>query len=122
MGIFYGRKSLQFILICMAVFSFSCSKFDKEEAVPSYISIPAIKLIVPDSLKSQQGTASAKISDAWVYINDVLQGVYELPAKFPVLKEGSNTIKIRAGIKQNGIGSTRPIYPFFNDYIEGMEE
>lgn len=95
----------------------SCSKFDKEEPIPSYISISSIDLIVPSSLASQQGTASAKISDAWVFIDDQLQGVYELPAKFPVLKEGAHALKIKAGVKQNGIGSTRPIYPFYDEYL-----
>ena len=101
-------------------FHSSCEKFDKEEAIPSYISIPSIQLVVPDSLKSIQGSASAKISDAWVFIDDKLQGTYELPAKFPVLKDGKHTLKIKAGIKENGIGSTRPAYPFYGEYIEEL--
>ena len=38
------------------------------------------------------------------YIENQLQGVYELPAKFPVL-ETESRIRIKAGIKNNGISS-----------------
>ena len=39
------------------------------------------------------------ITDAWVYINDNLQGVYELPAEFPFAKVVEN-IRIRARIRK----------------------
>ncbi|MBL0049748.1 MAG: hypothetical protein IPP32_16835 [Bacteroidetes bacterium] len=99
----------------------SCSKFDKEEPIPAYIQINAIDLIVPDSLKSLQGSNSSKIVDAWVYLDDRLQGIYELPAKFPVLKDGDYNLRIKAGIKENGIGSTRPIYPFYTEFASSIK-
>lgn len=118
------KNYLAIILVLLTLplvfFLSSCAKFDKEEPIPCYISIPSIQLVVPDSLKGTQGTASAKISDAWVYIDDKFQGTYELPAKFPVLKEGAHTIKIKAGIKENGIGSTRPAYPFYTEYYQDV--
>lgn len=99
----------------------SCSKFDKEEPIPAYIQINSFDLIVPDSLKSTQGSNSAKIVDAWIYLDDRLQGIYELPAKFPVLKEGDYNLRIKAGIKENGIGSTRPIYPFYTEFASSIK-
>jgi hypothetical protein len=101
-----------FILSCL-LFA-SCERFDREEPLPAYISIPAITLNV--NADGSQGTALNKISDAWVYIDDELQGVYELPCKFPVLETGNKRITIRAGILQNGIKATRTWYPFFNFY------
>ena len=88
--------------------SFSCKR-ESLDLTPSYLSIDSIGLIT----NSLQGTASHSITDAWVYINDEIQGVYELPCKFPVLAEGMQKITIRPGIKINGIGSTRMYYPFY---------
>ncbi len=82
----------------------------KDEAIPAYINIQKIDLSVNPVI---EGTASNKITDAWVYCDGSLVGVYELPCKFPVLKEGSHDIIIKAGIKINGISASRGYYPFF---------
>ncbi|MBK9480058.1 MAG: hypothetical protein IPP56_02520 [Bacteroidetes bacterium] len=111
-----GRNFIILVSFCISVVS--CSKFDKEEPIPAYISIPSIKLTIADTLKPTQGSASENIVDAWIFLDDKLQGVYELPAKFPVLKEGTYTLKVKPGVKQNGIGSTRPIYPFYTEYTQ----
>lgn len=114
----YPSSLRAFLLFVFLIALSSCSKFDKEEPIPSYISIASIELVIPDSLKSKQGSASAKISDAWIFIDDKLQGIYELPATFPVLAQGNVRVKIKPGVIQNGIGSTRPIYPFYDEYTE----
>ena len=61
------------------------------------------------------------ITDAWVYLNDNLQGVYELPANFPVLAKGNQTLRVKAGIKLNGISSTRSPYPFYESFIDTID-
>ena len=91
----------------------SCEEIDINEGVPSYISIPSIKV---DSIQSGVGSNSNKITDAWVYFDNNLQGVYPLPATFPVLLSGKQNISIKAGIKNNGIAATREKYPFY-DYF-----
>ncbi|HRY99661.1 MAG TPA: hypothetical protein P5550_11460 [Bacteroidales bacterium] len=48
-----------------------------------------------------------------MYVDQDIQGVYELPVTFPVLASGTHTITLRPGIKINGIASTRINYPFF---------
>jgi len=82
----------------------SCQKEDAG-GIPAYIKINSIEL---------EDNITSNITDAWVYINGQLRGVYELPAKFPVLEEGTSDIKIYAGINNNGIGSDRVIYPFYS--------
>lgn len=104
----YRINILNSALILVLLFSFSCKR-EPLDLTPSYISIDSIGL----TNTSFQGTNSHSITDAWVYINDQVQGVYELPAKFPVLAEGMQKITIRPGIKINGIASTRMFYPFF---------
>ena len=58
------------------------------------------------------------ITDAWVYIDNKAIGVFQLPAKFPVLKEGEHTIDVSAGIKLSGVGETRAPYPFYTIYSQ----
>lgn len=100
-----------FILFITLLFV-SCEPKDGE-GIPSYIHISQIDL----STTAAQGTASHKITDAWVYINNNLIGVFELPATFPVLKSGNHEITVYAGIKVNGISATRSPYPFYKPEI-----
>lgn len=90
-------------------FTFQGCDFN-DEAIPAYIKINAINLSVNPVT---EGTASHKITDAWVYCDGELVGVFELPCKFPILKEGTHDIIIKAGIKLNGIAASRGYYPFF---------
>ena len=46
--------------------------------------------------------------------------MYKLPAKFPVLEEGVQKVRIKAGIKANGIASSRIAYPFYDSYFEDI--
>lgn len=82
----------------------------KDENIPAYIKINGFNLSVNPTA---EGTASNKITDAWVYCDGSLLGVYELPVTFPVLLEGSHDFIIKAGIKMNGISASRGYYPFY---------
>ena len=100
----YMRFSL---LLTILFFLFSCEVINNEEDIPSIITIESIEV---------NGTHSSKITDAWVYIDNEFQGVFPLPANFPVLKTGELEIIIEAGIKKNGISSSRENYPFFTSF------
>lgn len=91
----------------------SCNLINPEEQAPSYLELKTFSL---STNYATQGTASHKIKDAWVYVDGELIGVYELPAKFPVLKEGAHRLAIGPGILDNGIASTRVVYPFYKYY------
>lgn len=104
----YLRTSL---LILLSIFLFSgCQLFDKEEQVPTYLYIDSVG-VNPNYVDF--GTSSHNISDVWVYINDQLVGCYELPARIPILAEGSNKLTFVAGVRVNGMSATRATYPFF---------
>jgi hypothetical protein len=64
-----------------------------------------------------QGTSLQKISDVWVYADDQTIGAFEMPASVPILKEGPGILRLEAGIKMNGIASTRVPNPFFKPII-----
>jgi len=101
--------SLLFLLILL-IAQTSCEKFTGDQSIPAYISIDSIYLTTNYSL---EGTASQSITDAWVYVDDELIGAFQLPARFPVLREGNHTITVSAGIKKNGIASTRIAYEYY---------
>lgn len=96
-----------FVLLIIAS-TISCRK-ENISKIPSYINIKEIIL--------DNDETTHNITDAWVYINDNLQGVYELPANFPILEQGKYNLRIRAGIKDNGIAGTRVAYPFYSSFI-----
>ena len=100
-----------FLLILI---SFSCNK---EEEIPSFIEINEINL----TSNSSFGEDTENITDIWIYIDENLQGVYEIPATFPVLNKGLQNIRIKAGVKANGIASTRIQYPFYTSYLDTVE-
>jgi hypothetical protein len=88
----------------------SCEEFESDQEVPSYIQIDSIGLTTEYDV---QGTSSHSITDAWIIVNDRLIGAFELPAVVPVLAEGLCDVRVMAGIKQNGIASTRIPYPYY---------
>lgn len=104
---------LSLIILCTLALILTACYPDDEDLIPAYIHIERLGLTVNED----QGTASHKITDAWVTIDGRLIGVYELPATFPVLKNGEHEVKIEAGIKLNGISATRSPYPFFEPII-----
>ena len=100
------KKITYLILVLVFV---SCQK-EKTDAIPTYLKL--------DSIILDDGNTTSNITDAWVYINDQLQGVYEIPAKFPVLEKSSQVLRVRAGIKSNGIASSRIAYPFYASFFD----
>ena len=110
MNLFTGRL----FFLAFVISLFSCNIINPVEPIPSYIKISSYEFVNTPNLNT--GSLSNKITDAWVYIDNDPVGVFELPFTIPVLKEGLHSIKIRPGIMQNGIASTRIEYPFYADY------
>jgi len=113
-------NKLGIVILIAGTFTFnSCYKFSGDQTIPAYIRIDSIGL---DTYYFTEGSNSHNITDAWVYLDDNLIGVFELPAIIPILKSGPQNIDIRAGIKLNGISSTRAPYPFYNPIsFDGFE-
>jgi len=110
------------LLICFSLiilFSFSiifssCHKFEGDVTVPAYLQIDTVFFV---SDNPSQGDNSHEIVDLWVYVDDQQMGVFELPAKFPLLYNGKHKLEIRPGIKLNGISSTRAAYPMYKPIV-----
>lgn len=107
------KQIQQFILLLLAILLLvlpSCEIINPEEEIPAYIHISSFDL----KTAFDEGTDSHNITDVWVYVDQDIQGIYELPVSFPLLASGEHTITVRPGIKINGIASTRIYYPFYN--------
>ena len=61
-------------IIFFSLLLFSCNELDL--GIPNYLIIEEINV---------NDNTTANITDAWVYVDDNLIGVYELPANFPTL-------------------------------------
>ncbi|MFM1875932.1 MAG: hypothetical protein RL266_1669, partial [Bacteroidota bacterium] len=95
----------------------SCDLINPEEQTPSFLCIDTIAI---DPI-AQQGTDDHNIVDAWVFENEQLIGVYELPAVVPILKSGAANIRIRPGVKMNGQAGSRWKFEFLQDFVETVE-
>jgi hypothetical protein len=116
------KKFLHILAFCFFPFLLltqtSCEKFSGNQTIPAYLKIDSIRLTTD---YSTQGTAIHNITDAWVYIDGDLIGTFQLPARFPVLKQGKHTLMVLPGIKKDGIAATRINYPFYQEIIKTIE-
>jgi hypothetical protein len=110
-------KSGLFCLLFL-FFLIASSSCKKNNLIPAYIYIDHITLA---SIYEIDGSNSNKITDAWVFVDDDLIGVYELPATFPVLATGKHKITVKAGIKINGIAKSRGYYPFYQSFETNVD-
>ena len=58
------------------------------------------------------GVLTKNFPYAWVYVNNEVLGVFELPCTIPVLASGTAEIRVYPAILDNGISATKKIYPF----------
>ena len=105
-------RKLTFLSIVLYITLQGCNKADNAQTIPAYIVVNEFTL----STTSVQGTNSHQITDAWIFVDDKLMGVFELPARVPTLSTGQQNVKIFAGIKNNGQSDDRVRYPFYTNY------
>ena len=103
------RSSLFLVIVAFSFFC-SCSKENFKSEIPSYLKINVIDL----ETDSFDGSDSQKITDAWVTMDGIFLGAFEIPCTIPILAEGEHEFAISAGIKANGISATRIRYPFYS--------
>src|SRR5687768_8161045 len=91
-----------FFVSCFILFISSCEVINPSEDIPSYIRIDSIS-VIDTTTNNPVFKGSQRVTDAWIFIDGILHGVYELPATFPVLEEGTHKLTIYGGIQVNGI-------------------
>lgn len=106
-------KRILGIGILLILFFSSCIKNNPN---PSWLEVNEWTLIANADLDGQEGELTHNFTEAWVYVDDEIIGVFEVPFKIPILKSGNVNIKIYPAIKNNGISATKKIYPFTTVY------
>lgn len=101
-------------VLLLAMGSAACKKIEGPQKVPAYIHIDSISV---DCDYYTFGANSHNITDAWVYIDDQILGCFELPATFPVLKQGQHKVTVYPGICSDGRGAARGPYPFYKPKV-----
>lgn len=97
----------------------ACSIFDKDEPIPAFVYVEAADVMVASD--DPEGFGTNAIIDAHIFADDFFVGTVELPGSVAILKEGNTKITIGAGIRNNGIGSNRIIYPFYQFFSANID-
>ncbi len=92
----------------------ACAKGDK---VPAFVEVQSVSLATTVG----QGGSTTKVTDAWVTVDEKLLGVWEIPARIPVLAEGTHTIGLEPAVKRNGTFDDRVRYPFFKPWSQTVD-
>lgn len=100
-----------FILSCCAIILSACVKNNPE---PVWLSLDKWTV-------ANQSDKMHNFSDVWVYVDNKVIGVFELPCKIPVLTSGNKKIQLYPTIRNNGISATKKIYPFCEPVVLQMD-
>jgi hypothetical protein len=98
-----------FVFLTLFFFVSSCVKNNPS---PSWLEVKSWSLLSNPQSSFNTGELTQNFTDATVFIDEEIVGIFEVPFKIPILKSGSVNIKIYPTIKNNGISSTKKIYPF----------
>ncbi len=110
-----SRSNIYIGLLCVMMCFVAC---DQEEQLPAYLYIEDINL---DTQLEIEGSDSENIKDAWIFVDDQKQGLFELPASIPLLESGTHNIKVFSGIYNRGIAGDRLIYPIYKAYETNVD-
>lgn len=86
----------------------------KNNPDPSWIEIKEWTLV--DNPDAPIGELTHNFSNAWVYVDNEFVGIFEVPCKIPVLKEGAKSVTLIPTVLNNGISATKKAYPFVSEY------
>jgi hypothetical protein len=109
------KRTLFFIPILLLL---GCVKNNPD---PSWLEVTEWTLLSNTGLSGAEGELTHNFSDAWVYIDDEVIGVFEVPFKIPILKSGPCNIKVYPTIRNNGISASKKIYPFMEVFEVNTE-
>jgi hypothetical protein len=104
----------RYLLFLLPLLSSKCVKNNPN---PSWLEVTEWTLEANPELNGEEGQLTHKLTDAWVYIDDELIGVFEVPFKIPILKEGFSKIRLYPTIRVNGIAATK----MRNEHLEAFE-
>lgn len=102
-----------YLFVFIGLFFTSCVKNNPD---PSWIEVNKWTLEANVKASVQQGALTHNFTDACVFVDGKIMGIFEVPFKIPILSSGSVQIKIYPVVKNNGISVTKKIYPFMESF------
>ncbi|NJB87509.1 hypothetical protein GGR26_003289 [Lewinella marina] len=87
------------------------------EVPPALVTVEGFEL----SVDNGQGAATTDITEVWAFADGEFLGVFPLPARIPVFRLGQVTLRLEAGIRQDGRSVTPDIYPFYTPFVRTLE-
>lgn len=103
------------VLFIVAMLFMGCE--GKLEPTPSYIKITEAEFLFNNP--ELTGIGGTNISDVWLYIDNQLAGLYQLPAVVAIAGEGNHEIRLASGIRISGVQSLQLAYPFHRQFNAG---
>jgi hypothetical protein len=88
----------------------------KNNPDPSWLEVNEWQLNNNIELSGLEGELTESITNAKVWVNDDLLGIFQVPFRIPVLKSGPCNVRIAPVVINNGISATKKVYPFLNVY------
>ncbi len=104
-----------FGIILLFVLFIGCSK--QKQKAPEAFFIKPESITVAVTTADLQGTTNHKITDLWYYVNSQFKGAFPNGSILPIPSTGPTQIIVKAGIKNNGISSTRQPYEFYDQIL-----
>ena len=89
---------------------------DLDEA-PAYILVEGFEL----TTEAGEGASTADIREVWAFADGDFIGVFPLPARIPLFRSGPVSLRLEAGIRQDGRSVTPDIYPFYAPVERSLE-
>lgn len=106
------KKLLLYTLLLFALFA--CVKENPEVA---WLKIDKWDLLPNTDSEHPTGELTYDFTQVYLNMNGKSLGIYELPAKVPIVaKEGTHDFVMQAGIINNGISNTKRSYPFVENF------
>ncbi len=100
-------------VLFLATILFGCVR---NNPLPVYLQINEWSLESNPLSVENPGALTSNFTDVWVYADNKLIGVFEVPCKIPILISGNKLIRLYPTVRNNGIGATKKIYPFVDAY------
>lgn len=110
--------SLNILVLTIFLGITSCEIINPNEDIPFYLQIDSISFIDSTVIPARPVKSGVQnIRDAWVFVDGIYVGTFELPCKIPVYSDKStNEVIVSPGIFISAQSSNRGIYPFFTEY------
>lgn len=108
------------VFICLvSCFLFGCVRNNPK---PVWLDLSEWQIQDNPELMEDPGYLNHNFTDVWVYVDNKLIGVFELPCKIPVLITGeAKSVRLYPTIRNNGISGTKKIYPFCDPFEQAYD-